>query len=152
MIEIQFSIIKNWRIIYHLHFLLFFTKWSIEHKRKQTEIQKNRKIFKSIKRDPLIFEFSNFSLFSFDKKWKKKNKQNEIKKKLKGRKRCHGTIQFREKFISLEKWIVHGERYLCTCDKRRGSKRIVLCTMNFVNRDWRNKPNEENFRPQCTTQ
>lgn len=34
---------------------------------------------------------------------KKKNKQNEIKKKLKGRKRCYGTIQFREKFISLEK-------------------------------------------------
>lgn len=49
--------------------------------------KKNRKVFKSIKRNPLILEFSNFPLFppifSFDKKENKKNKQNKIKTKLK---------------------------------------------------------------------
>lgn len=78
--------------------------------RKRTKIQKNSKVFESIKHNPLIHEFSNFPLFppifSFGKKRKKKQtkqNKNEIKKKLKGRKRCHETIQFREKFISLEK-------------------------------------------------
>lgn len=54
--------------------------------RKRTKIQKNSKVFESIKHNPLIHEFSNFPLFppifSFGKK-RKKNKQNKIKMKLK---------------------------------------------------------------------
>lgn len=56
--------------------------------RKRTKIQKNSKVFESIKHNPLILEFSNFPLFppifSFGKKRKKKQtkqNKNEIKKK-----------------------------------------------------------------------
>lgn len=43
--------------------------------------KKNRKVFKSIKRNPLILEFSNFPLFppifSFDKKENKKTNKTK---------------------------------------------------------------------------
>lgn len=55
--------------------------------RKQTKKKKNRKVFKSIKHNPLILEFS-LQYFRLVKKRKKKQNKNEIKKKLKkGRKR-----------------------------------------------------------------
>lgn len=55
--------------------------------RKQTKKKKNRKVFKSIKHNPLILEFS-LQYFRLVKKRKKKQNKNEIKKELKkGRKR-----------------------------------------------------------------